>query len=237
MRMRHFWIALGTVFLLASVGFAQEQRVPRLQAFQLGRGGAGPLIPAESQEKLNLTADQKEKLAKIEKEFEEKNKDAQAKVREAIQNAGQNRDRTASQKIRDALQASQQLRRDYEGKVEAVLNDDQKKKFEEIKRDRPRPGLVQPRLVQPGLLRPAGQGAANRDNSVWSTDVQEKLNLTPEQKEKLTNLRKELEKKAQEVLTEEQKKKLEEIKKAAPEAPRRGGPAINGRPRVRPAGN
>lgn len=191
---------------------AQDPR--RIQILQ-GRGAAGPLVAEEVKEKLNLTADQKEKIAKIEKEFAEKTKDATSKLQEAMQKAIQDKDRAALQKIREQMQDVQKVRGDFEAKVTAVLNAEQKQKFEEAQKTR-RPIQVRPLPVQPFQRPGAGQ------NDLNSPQVQEKLNLTAEQKEKLEKIKKEFENKALEVLNAEQKQKFEELKKETP------------RPRIRP---
>jgi Spy/CpxP family protein refolding chaperone len=124
------------------------QQLQKLQQFQVGRAG-GPLITAETKDKLNLTADQKEKIAKLEKEFEDKSKETMAKSRETIQKAIQEKDIAALQQMRDVLQANRKLRTEYEGKVSALLTDEQKKKFEEIKKQPARPNF-RPNLRRPG---------------------------------------------------------------------------------------
>lgn len=201
-------VALGSGLALVAVLFAggQAEGQVRRQNQQIqiipGRGADGPLVSKEAQEKLNLTAEQKEKIEKIEKEFADKNKDSQEKIREAAQKARQDQDRTALQKVMETVQKQ---RGEFEDKVKAVLNDEQKKKFEEAKATGRRPGVI-----QPGQVRPIGRAG---DQSLQSRDVQEKLNLTAEQKTKLEQLQKELEAKSLQVLTEQQKKQFEELKK------------------------
>ena len=66
-------------------------------------------------------------------------------------------------------------------------------------------------------------GATARPGQLLPTELQEKLSLTAEQKEKIAKLQQEAETKLKEVLTDEQKKKLEEIKKEAESNPGRPG--------------
>jgi hypothetical protein len=104
------------------------------------------------------------------------------------------------------------VRSEYEDKVKTVLNDDQKKKFDEGKQAGGRPG-VRP-SVRPGVRPAIRLGDAKPD--LASKDVQEKLVLTAEQKEKLETLRKEYEANSVELLTKKQKEEFEELKKQAP---------------------
>lgn len=169
-----------------------------------GEVQTGPLVSAELHEKLALSKDQKEKIERIEKEYAEKNKDAEAKMKEAREKARQDKDRAA---LQQALQAAQKMRGGYEDKVKAVLNDEQKKKFDDGKQPGRRPG------APPGV-RPADRTGDGKLD-LTSKDVQEQLALTAEQKEKLETLRKEYEAKSAGVLSKEQKEKFEELKKQA----------------------
>jgi Spy/CpxP family protein refolding chaperone len=181
----------------------QNQRVQRIQDV-FGRGASGPLVSKETQEKLNLTAEQKDKIDKLEKEFADKTKDTETKIREAREKAIQDKNREAFAKIREMTTEAQKVRTDYEDKVKGVLNDEQKKQFEEAARAGRRPGIDALRV-------PFGRNADSQ--GLQSKDVQEKLGLSAEQKEKLEKLQKEFESRSQEVLTDEQKKKFEELKK------------------------
>jgi hypothetical protein len=197
-----------------------QKRLEQLQQRGIGQAG-GPLVSAEAKDKLNLTAEQKEKVAKLEKEFEE----ITGKAREALQKALQDRSSGSTvprEKLREMREATEKLRTEYEGKLTALLTDEQKRKFEEAKQTaRPRGGFGQ-NLPNLQNIRPFGRGD---DQGLQSKDVQEKLNLNNEQKTKLEQLQKEFEAKQLEVLTEEQKKKYEELKKqpARPNIRRPGG--------------
>lgn len=206
------YLTLGTglmvVLLLSGIDSAEGQDRTRKRPTQaVGQGATGPLVPAGLQEKLALSKDQQEKIETLEKEFAEKSKDTEAKMKEAREKARQDRNREALQKV---IEVAQKVRGEYEDKVKAVLNDEQKKKFDEGKQAGRQPGR------RPGV-RPAGRGDAKPD--LASKEVQEKLMLTAEQKEKLETLRKEYEAKSVEALTKEQKEKFEELKNQA--APRR----------------
>lgn len=167
------------------------------------------LLPADLDEKLALSTEQKEKLARLRDDVRARQKAVLDKLRDAMQQARQNKDRD---KLREQFQAFRQeaekLRGEVEAKLKELLSDEQKKKFEELKKNLPqatgrpfglfaRPGFPQ-RAAAPGQLLPP--------------ELQERLGLTAEQKEKIANLQKEAETKLRDVLTDEQKKKLDELK-------------------------
>ena len=196
------------ITLIAAVGVqAQEQqRQPRRPAAGLDQAG-GPLVPKAVADKLDLSAEQKEKVARIEKEFADKAKDSETKARELMEKARQDKDRAAYQQAQEKLAEARKARATYESQVLALLTDAQKKTFEQLATAQRRPGAA------PGQA--AGQ--------FLPVPLQERLNLTAEQKEKLNQLQKEFETKALQVLTEEQRKQYEQFKKGRtrqPEQPR-----------------
>lgn len=166
----------------------QGQNVQIIPAF----GTAGPLLTPDAIEQLKLTAEQKDKFAKIETEYKDQQKAAGDKLRDAFTN----KDRKA---IQEASAESAKVRTDALAKVEALLSDEQKKTFEQVKQ-------VQIRRPLPG--------AGGVGGPVLPPAVQDRLKLTDEQKKKIEELQKELEAKILGVLTEEQKKQYEEMKKA-----------------------
>lgn len=201
-------LALGSglmvVLLLSGVdSTAGQDRTQKRPNRVVGQGATGPLVSAGLQEQLALSKEQKETIEKFEKEFAEKSKDTEAKMKEAREKARQDKNREALQKV---IEVAQKVRGEYEDKVKAVLNDEQKKKFDAGKQAGRQLGR------RPGV-RPDGRGDAKLD--LASKEVQEKLVLTAEQKEKLETLQKEYEAKSVETLTKEQKEKFEELKKQA----------------------
>jgi len=171
-----------------------------------GRGGA--LLGSDALAKLNLTADQKEKYEAISAEYAEKAKENSAKLRDAF------KDR---EKLKENLEAmrteSQKLRTDYLAKVEGLLTSEQKKTFEEVKNQQPQRGA-------PGA--PGGFGRPAVGAEFLPAGAQERLKLSDDQKQKVSDLQKEMETKILNVLTEEQRKQYEEMKK--------GGGRPGGRP-------
>jgi hypothetical protein len=164
------------------------------------RGAAGELVSAKALEKLNLTKEQKEKFDKINQEFQEKQKELQARMQEAIKNRDHN-------KLVEAAQAKQKLRPDYLTPLEGVLNDAQKKDLEEISREGSHGRLN----IGGGPFRPGG----TVPGQLLPPQLQERLKLTDEQKKKLVDLQKDAENKVQDLLTEEQRKLLKDMKQPA----------------------
>lgn len=197
-------------FLAASyfASAADEPRRPGRGRFQGRPGFRFALLPPGAEEKLKLTDEQKEKLATLQKDFESKQKETFGKVRDEMKKAFEDRDREAArkamEKMREMRPDAEKLRDEYQTKAEALLTDAQKKGLAEMKSERPRFG-------------PPGEGRRDfgrgpRDGGM-SPGTMERLRLTDDQKEKIAKLRKELDAKIKDVLTDEQKKKLEEMEK------------------------
>ena len=136
----------------------EKPRRPGKGKFQ-GRGGdfRPSLLPRGVEEKLNLTSEQKEKLAAIQKEFDEKQKDKFGKIREDMKKAFEDRDREAirkgMEKMREVREAADKLRDEYRAKVEALLTDAQKKQFAELKKESPRRGEGPGKGAGPGAVK------------------------------------------------------------------------------------
>lgn len=190
-RLRHLTLGIGLAVLLAAGGVRADDKKDDKKADPPRRGGfagrlenfGGPLVPADAQDKLKLTAEQKEKVEKLQKEYAEKEKETTGKAREAMQKAVRERDgdaiRKAAEQVRAAMQDARKLRDDYEGKVKALFTDEQKKTYEAALKERPR-GF--------GGFPGGGVPFARAPRDLSSPDVQEKLSLTAEQKEKLEKL-------------------------------------------------
>jgi Spy/CpxP family protein refolding chaperone len=171
-------------------------------------------------------------VAKLQKEFQEQHKDALgklaadfSKVRDAMRKAREDNDRDAirqaMQDMRAQFQSFQKLRDEFDTKLSAVLTDEQKKQYDELKRERSQRGRFPGRRpnARPDLRqtegRPGGGGLLPRE-------IQQ--DLSAEQKDKLAKIQKEAEDKALSLLTDAQKKRYEELKKGR--RPRdRGRPA------------
>jgi Spy/CpxP family protein refolding chaperone len=201
----------------------KEQQQPRRPGVQPGQPG-GPLVPTGIEDKLKLTPEQKDKVAKIEKEFADKAKENEIKLRELMQKARADKDRAALKQIQEKAEEAGKVRKAYEAKVLEVLTAEQKKTFEQQAT-----GAARRRAV------PASAGASQ----LLPPALQERLNLTAQQKEKLNQLQKEFESKAIQVLTEEQRKQYEEFLKRRtrqPDSPRprSSTPRLDGSDGARP---
>ena len=203
--------AFGLVGLMIAATLASgqdQQQKDKVQGKFGAFGGAGKL-PADLADKLGLNADQKDKLAKFTQEYESKTKEAQAKMQKAMEDAKANKDfaaiRTVGQEVREV---NTKAREAFDTQLAQVLNEDQKKKFEEIKKAQPAAGR--------GF---GGFGGGGSAGQVLSQGVQDRLELTQEQKDKVASLQKEIDGKLGQILTPDQKKKLDDLKSG--QAPRR----------------
>ena len=117
------------------------------------------LVPGDLLDKLTLNDEQKEKVGKLQKEFEEKTQEGVKKIADAKSAAG--KDKTALKKVAEDEKALQEstgkFRTEQETKLVEVLNDEQKKKFEELKKDLPisEPGgVITPDKPKPDKPKP-----------------------------------------------------------------------------------
>jgi outer membrane protein assembly factor BamB len=108
-----------------------------------------------------------------------------------------------------------ELQKEVDGKVDKILTDEQKKQLKEMREGGGRGGRASGRfggLPQPGQILPSS--------------LQERLNLTAEQKKQQEDLQKDVDGKLEKFLTDEQKKQLKEMR----ERVGRGGPGAFGGP-------
>jgi hypothetical protein len=169
----------------------------------LGAQAETPLLTPEAVEKLKFTDKQKESYTKIETDYKDKSKTAQEKFRTDIQGV---RDREKYKEALDKMQAdTKKAREDSLAKIEPLLTADQKTVFAEVKNQQPQPG----RIVRPLPIGGVGGGIGQ----VLPPAVQQRLQLTDEQKKQIEAIQKETEAKILKVLTDEQKKQLDTIKK------------------------
>ncbi len=200
-------VLFAVVASLAIVGASHAQRVqvqPRqAQPIRERLLGGPSLVSPEGIEKLRLTADQKEKFAKIDTEFKDQTKSAQETMRNAIKDAG--RDREKFKEATDKLEAAtKKSREDGLAKFESILTAEQKKVLVQVKDEQPRRPAIGVRPIQPIV---GGQG------QLIPPGVQARLQLTDEQKKQIEAIQKEAEAKALKVLTDEQRKQYEAFKK------------------------
>jgi hypothetical protein len=180
-----------------------EQRRRVVELTRRG-GGGSPFNLPRILGQLDLTDEQKGKVEQLMKELGEKQETAKKNLEEAVEQARQNQDRG---KVRELMQTHERemakLYQDLQGAVQGVLTEEQKRRFADIQGRRAEG-------VPPGV----GQMLPPR--------LQERLGLTPEQREKVAKLQNEMETKLKEILNDEQNRKLDELKRGgAPEQPRR----------------
>ena len=168
-----------------------------------------PLLSKRDLEALDLKADQKEKVDKIVKEYQDKQKSNRDKMQALMEKLKDKPDPDAARemqtKMREMFTGFQKSRREAVDKIMAVLSDEQKKKFEEIQRSRPRfPG------PSGGPFGP-GPGAMFRPGQILPQPLREHLKLTKEQKEELDKLQKDVDARLKKLLTDEQRKMIERM--------------------------
>ena len=95
----------------------------RLEQINLQMQGVGALNNAETAAKLGLTEEQKQKISEVVRTNMESMRERMGQMRDAFQGG----DRAA------AMEKMTALRKESDGKVLAVLNDEQRKKYEEMK--------------------------------------------------------------------------------------------------------
>jgi Spy/CpxP family protein refolding chaperone len=212
----------------------QDRQRPGIGGFSLR---PAPLLSKEEQEKLKLTDDQKPKVEKVVSAFDKEQKAATDKVREAMQKAREGGDadgfRDILQKAREVMQGNEKARTDAEAKLKAILTDEQKKTFDEIKKDRPAgPAFPGGRGTGGGGFPPGGFAPFGRltPGQILPSAIQDRLELSKEQKEQLDKLQKEVDEKLQKILNADQKKKLDELKNRRPGGGRGGDGGPGGRP-------
>jgi Spy/CpxP family protein refolding chaperone len=214
---RYVWGLLSLALLCVAGSYADdkqdEQRRqpgrrpggerPGASAFlQFQRGGQ--LLSDKEMEELKLDDKQKEKVSKLLKDYETSQKES----REAVQKAFQDLRGGDATKLREAMQkareAGTKAREDAESKLTAVLNDDQKKKFADLKKARQDRGF---RGFQQGAF---GRGGPFTPGQILPPGTRDRLELNDEQKKKVEELEKKVKDELTKILTEEQRKKLEE---------------------------
>jgi len=176
-----------------------------------------PLLTPKMLEKLNLSDEQKEKVDALVKKYGEKQKESMKKLHDTMEkfrkdmNPG---DRAKmAQSMQEFMASSGKQHTEAEGKLKALLTEEQKKKYEELKKELPTFPTTFPPFggpnptFPPGMMRPfPGQ--------IIPPFVEGMLKLSKEQKEKIAKVQKEAEDKVMEILNEEQKKQVETMKKA-----------------------
>ena len=96
---------------------------------------AGKLVPPAVLDKLDLTAAQKEKAVQLQKDFTTSLADARKRMQEDVKKAKADKDKAGVKAAAASYQiAAGKVREDLEPRFVAILNDEQKKKYEELKK-------------------------------------------------------------------------------------------------------
>jgi Spy/CpxP family protein refolding chaperone len=207
--------------LLALAGTAQAQKGQERNK-ERSRSGLFAriieLLPQDFADELNLDAQQRKKIQELEEEFDQRR--TQALIKSAMQVAGiinglqkeDNREAAPilaiAHEVTGGLLDERRLRVEYEKKMLALFNDEQREKYAELKERGPE------ERRERRLARQEDRGTS-REAGPWqllSPEVQRQLHLRPEQKQKLAELRREMERQLRDVLTEDQQKKFDELK-------------------------
>jgi hypothetical protein len=176
----------------------------------------GVLIPAHLATELQLSEEQREKIARLEAEFKQRRQGAlmmtglkmkglfdkldQADAREAMPVL------TIASEVTGALQKMRQTRLEYEKKVLAVLSEDQRVRYLAWRQRSPR----EKRLERKGKLLDRGELRGPLP------DLDRELQLTPEQHKQLAEMEREWEARFRKLLTEEQRRRYDELNGRAP---------------------
>jgi outer membrane protein assembly factor BamB/Spy/CpxP family protein refolding chaperone len=127
-----------------------------------------------------------------------------------------------------------ELQKEVDGKLAKILSEEQNKQLKEMRDAGPRgfrggPAGAPPGAA-PGAGGPRGGGgfARPQPGQVLPSFLQDRLNLTADQKKQVEALQKEVDGKLDKILTDEQKKQLKEMREGG--GPGRGAPGAPGRP-------
>jgi hypothetical protein len=136
-------IAARTTFLavgLTLIGMMTAENVP---AQEKKKAAPAELMPSAILDKLELTAAQKEKADRLQQDFTEQVKAARKLSQADLQKAKADSDKAAMKKAAAELKIkTETIREGLEGKFVELLNDQQKKKYEELKKGTPAAGVV-----------------------------------------------------------------------------------------------
>jgi len=171
---------------------------------------SGVLLPAKLEADLNLSDAQREKIHKLEAEFKQRRQGGvmmtglKMKALFDRLDDGDAREAapvlTIANEVSGVLLKMRQTRLEYEKKVMAVLNDDQRAKYTAWRDRSPREKRIERKAK--GNDRGAGRPLP---------DLDRELQLTPEQHRKLAEMDREWEHRLRQLLSEEQRRRYDEL--------------------------
>jgi hypothetical protein len=205
------FVATWLVMLLPWFGSAQEDS--KVRKGDRERDGLIArvihLMPPGFAPHLNLTQEQQKSIQKLDQEFKEKRRDALTKtvvkVMSIVESMQAEEDEELApvlaicHEITGGLLESRRTRMAYEQKMLGVLDVQQKQKFARLKEMSPHERRQQRLDGSEEAAEPPLKGL-------------ERLQLTPEQRKRVAELRQEMEMKLRDLLTEEQRQQLDQTK-------------------------
>jgi Spy/CpxP family protein refolding chaperone len=206
------------------------EQVKRLHQIENQQAGIGMYSKEDVQTALKLTDDQKEKIKEI-------NDTLRNDLRQLSGGSPGGRGGADPQ----AAKQRESLQKEAQARIQKFLSDSQKAALKDLTGE---PFALSPEGFGPGggpggggpggpgggRGGPGGFGAPSPPGQVMSSFVQDTLKLTPEQKQRMEQLQKEVDSQIDKILTEEQKAQFKEMQQAGG----RGGP---GRGRGGPGGD
>jgi hypothetical protein len=221
-RIRCYTVA-SLAMVLALAGTAQAQKEQERNKLRPRSGLFAriiELLPQDFADELNLDAQQRQKIQGLQEEFDQRR--TQALIRSAMQVAGlinglqkeDNREAAPvlaiAHEVTGGLLDERRLRVEYEKRMLALFNDEQREKYAELKERGPEERRERRLARQEGRGTSVGTGPWQ----LLSPPVQRELHLNPEQKQKLADLRREMERQFRDVLTEDQQKRFDELEES-----------------------
>jgi Spy/CpxP family protein refolding chaperone len=218
---RQCYMGMSLALVLALVGTTRAQKAIPQRDEEPTRPGLVTriveLLPSAYADQLNLDAQQRQKINELEKEYTQKRKQALVLavaqvvgIVEDLQRADHREDApvlSIVHEVTGGLLAERRIRVEYERKLLALLNDEQKQHYAELEAR----GPEERRARRLARQETRGTRAEAGPWAIFSPEMQQKLHLTPEQKHQLSDLHREVEKQLHRVLTEEQQKRYEEL--------------------------
>jgi len=218
--MNRLWFGVSglvlSLLVVTVVSSAEDPKPPKTFPPKEGVFTIQPqLLTPKMQEKLKLSDEQKEKVDTLVKEFGEKQKESMTKFHDTIEKMRKDMNPSDVGKMgqlgQEFFASSRKQHAETEGKLKALLTEEQKKKYEELKKELPTIPSTFPPFGGP---QPPFQGAGRMfPGHIVPPFMEGMLKLTKEQKDKIAKVQKEAEEKVMEVLNEDQKKEVEKIKK------------------------
>lgn len=140
--MRRAWLVLLVAGATAGHGLGQDKQKPPPD------DPVARLLAPRVEEKLDLTPEQKEQVARLQKEFKQKYTELRDKTQKEVDKIKgpadkDGRELTRPERLklnelaRQLLKATQQLRGEYDPRLRAILTDEQKQRYDALRKEKP----------------------------------------------------------------------------------------------------